>query len=121
MNTQIPISYSYDPEADAIMIKVENYKHSETIELDENVLMDFNKKGEFIALEILSLSHVLNTSIKSLENINSVDLIVKVTDYQIFVCAIFTLAKENHDEIKVTNASTINDVNIPLTETIATV
>ena len=56
MNTLIPISYSYDSEADAIMIKIENYKHSETIELDENVLMDFNKKGEFIALEILSLS-----------------------------------------------------------------
>jgi len=120
MKTLKPISYRYDVEADAIMIKVEKYKHSETIELDENILMDFNKKGEFIALEILSASHVLDTNIKSLENIDSVNLIIKVTDYQIFVCAVITLALENHDQIKVTNASTTNDISIPLAETIAT-
>ena len=116
----IPISYSYDPEADAIMIKVENYKHDETIELDDNILMDFNKHGEFIALEILSLSDVLDTSIESLENIKGVNLIVKVTDYQIFVSAVFTFSVENHNEVKATNASAINNINIPLTETIAT-
>ena len=51
MNTQIPISYEYDFEADAIFIKVENYEHAETIQLNNEVIMDFNKKGEFIALK----------------------------------------------------------------------
>ena len=81
--------------------------------------MDLNNNGEFIALEILSASHVLDTNIKSLENINSVNLIIKVTNNQIFVCAVVTLAIENHDQIKVCNASTINDINIPLAETMA--
>lgn len=119
MNTQIPISYNYDPEADALLIKTENYEHETTIQLNDNVIMDFNKKGEFIALEILSVSHLLETTIKSLENISSINLIVKVTDYQIFVSVVFTVPIKNHKEIKTTNASIINNINIPLTETIA--
>lgn len=120
MNTQISISFNYDPKTDALLIKTENYGHETTIQLNNNNnIMEFDKKGEFIALEILSVSHVLETSIKSVENINSINLIVKVTDYQIFVSVVFTLSVENHKEIKTTNASVINNIDIPLSETIA--
>ena len=107
------ITYKYDSEADAISIKVENYEHEESIELNNNVIMDLNKEKQFIGLEILSASHVLKTTKVSLENIVNIVLYLKVTDYEIFINGIFTLPVSGHEEIKVTNASILNDINIP--------
>lgn len=66
-----------------------------------------------MGLEILSASHVLKTTKSSLENIANIVLYLKVTDYEIFVNAIFTIPGSNHEEIKVTNASILNKINIP--------
>ena len=74
---------------------------------------DVNKKNEFIALEILNTSYVLNVDESSLKNIHDITLSVRVTDYEIFVNAIFTLSVSNHKKIKVTNASITNDIKIP--------
>lgn len=38
------IDYKYDSEADAIFIKIEDYIHEESIQLNNNVIMDLNKK-----------------------------------------------------------------------------
>jgi len=107
------ISYNYDSEADAISIKIENYEHEESIQLNNNVIMDLNKEKQFIGLEILSASHILKATESSLENIASIVLYLKVTDYEIFVNAIFTLPVSDHEEIKVTNVSILNDINMP--------
>ena len=56
---------------------------------------------------------MLDVDESSLENIRDISLSVKVTDYVIFVNAIFTLPVSNHEEIKVTNASIANDINMP--------
>ena len=116
MNHEL-VSHTYDPIADALFIKVKNYEHEHSIQLNNNVIMDLNKEKQFIALEILSASHTLNTSISSLENIIAIVLHVKVTDYTIFVNGMFTLTVHNHEEIKVTNASILNDFNIPKMDT----
>ncbi|MDR0911527.1 MAG: DUF2283 domain-containing protein [Methanobrevibacter sp.] len=87
-----PITYTYDPLADALFIQVENYEHENTIELNNDVMMDFNKNDEFIALEILSASKVLDTTKFSLKNIISIDLHLKITNDQIFINSIFTYA-----------------------------
>ena len=117
MMNQAPISYTYDPVADALFIKVKNYEHEHSIQLNDSIIMDLNKEKQFIALEILNASLVLNTSISSLEDIINIVLYVKVTDYQIFVNGIFTLAIHDHEEIKVTNASILNDINLPNMDT----
>jgi len=107
------IDYKYDSEADAISIKIENYEHEESIQLNNNVIMDLNKEKQFIGLEILSASHILKTIKSSLKNIANIVLYLKVTDYEIFVNVIFTVPGSDHEEIKVTNASILNDINIP--------
>jgi len=107
------INYKYDSEADAISIEVEDYEHEESIQLNNNVIMDLNKEKQFIGLEILSASHVLKTTKTSLENIVNIVLYLKVTDYKIFVNGIFTLSVSGHEKIKETNASILNDINIP--------
>ncbi len=109
----IPINYKYDITVDALMIKVDKYEHETSVPLTDDIIMDLNKKGEFIALEILNASHVLDTTPESLENITNIDLTVKVNDYQIFINSIFTLPVKDHEEIKATNATTTNDINIP--------
>ena len=109
----ILIDYKYDSTVDALSIKVENYEHERSVQLTDDVIMDFNKDNKFVALEILNASHVLAVNEHSLENIRNIDLSVKVTDYQIFVNAIFTIPVSDHEEIKVTNASIVNDKNIP--------
>jgi uncharacterized protein YuzE len=117
MISQESISYTYDSQADALFIKVKKYEHETSIQLNDNVIMDLNKEKQFIALEILSASHELKTSISSLEEITNIVLFVKVTDYQIFVNGIFTLTSHNHEEIKVANASILNDINLPTMDT----
>jgi uncharacterized protein YuzE len=109
----IPINYKYDITVDALMIKVDKYEHETSVPLTDDIIMDLNEKGEFIALEILNAPHVLDTTPESLENITNIDLTVKVNDYQIFINSIFTLPVKDHEEIKATNATTTNDINIP--------
>jgi len=109
----ILVDYKYDSTVDALSIKVKDYEHERSVQLSDDVIMDFNKDNEFIALEILNASYVLDTNESSLENIRDIALSVKVTDYEIFVNAIFTLSVSNHEEIKVTNASIANDIKIP--------
>ncbi|MDR0911860.1 MAG: DUF2283 domain-containing protein [Methanobrevibacter sp.] len=115
MNNKLnSINYKYDDTVDALMIKVNNYAHESTVPLTDDIIMDLNKKDEFIGLEILDASKLLDASPESLKNIIAIDLIVKVTNYQIFISAIFTLPIHNHEEIKVANTTLINDINIPL-------
>lgn len=107
------LNHEYDCEVDALYIKVKDYPNPKAVPLTDNIVLDFTKEGEIVGLEIINTSHVLNTTVKSLENINSIDLIVKVTEYQILVNAIFTLPIKDHDEFKIANATVVNDSNIP--------
>ena len=73
----IPINYKYDITVDALMIKVDKYEHETSVPLTDDIIMDLNEKGEFIALEILNASQVLDTIPGSLENISNIDLELK--------------------------------------------
>ena len=68
------INYKYDDEADAISIKVEDYVHEESIQLNNNLIMDLNKEKQFIGLEILNASHELKNSKSSMENLANIVL-----------------------------------------------
>ncbi|KZX11560.1 DUF2283 domain-containing protein [Methanobrevibacter curvatus] len=70
------LNHEYDCEADALYIKVKDYPNPEAIPLTDNIVLDFTKKREIVGLEIINTSHVLNTTVKSLGNINSIDLII---------------------------------------------
>ncbi len=43
----------YDPDADAMYVSLRKDKVDTTKEIDENTIIDFNKKGEVIGIEIL--------------------------------------------------------------------
>jgi len=46
----------YDSAADVSYIRIRRDKVAETIELDDNLIVDLNDKGEIVGLEILSFS-----------------------------------------------------------------
>jgi len=57
----------YDKEVDAAYIyideEVKNKKAKKTIELDDNIIIDFDNKGKLIGVEILDASKVLNKEV----------------------------------------------------------
>jgi len=44
---------TYDPEADAMYIYIKEDEVETTKPIDKNIILDFNKKGEVIGIEIL--------------------------------------------------------------------
>ena len=57
----------YDKDVDAAYIyideEVKNKKAKKTIELDDNITIDFDEKGKLIGMEILDASRVLNKGV----------------------------------------------------------
>ncbi|MFH1187200.1 MAG: DUF2283 domain-containing protein [Candidatus Levyibacteriota bacterium] len=58
------MKFEYDKEADAAYICMEdsiaNGQVQKTIELDDNIIVDFDKNGKLLGIEILSASKVLH-------------------------------------------------------------
>ena len=54
----------YDQEADALYIKVKNDKVDHTKEIDLNTILDFNKGGEIIGIEIIGASKIFSGDAK---------------------------------------------------------
>lgn len=50
---------TYDPEADAMMIRFKDATISESDEITPNVIADFDDDGEVIGIEILSASRLV--------------------------------------------------------------
>ena len=57
----------YDKETDAAYIYVEypikKGEAKKTIELNENIILDFNEKGKLLGVEILNASRILNKKV----------------------------------------------------------
>jgi len=58
------MKFEYDKEADAAYIYLEDSiakgEAEKTIELNDNIVVDFDKNGKLLGIEILSASKVLN-------------------------------------------------------------
>lgn len=58
------MKFEYDKEVDAAYVYIEhpikNGEVKKTIELNENIILDFDKKGKLLGMEILNASKVMN-------------------------------------------------------------
>ncbi|MGL6298337.1 MAG: DUF2283 domain-containing protein [Methanobacteriaceae archaeon] len=107
----------YDPTADALSInKKIDYKQEFCVELNQDVIMDFDKNGSPISLEILHVSEILKTTKVNLMKIISVVLEIKITKDTINVDANFVIDVRNNKQSKSTSANTINNYDIPVME-----
>lgn len=117
-NNGILIEHSYDPDADALFIsKVDNYDYDESVELTNDVILDFDMNGEASALEILNASKVFNVSKYSLGNIGPISMKIGVNKKVICLKLGIGVLVHNKELLKSLNHSAINDINAPVMQT----
>ncbi|RBQ23076.1 hypothetical protein ALNOE001_12010 [Candidatus Methanobinarius endosymbioticus] len=61
------LNYEYDSELDALYIKNRDYDSPKATSLTDNIMLDLTEKEEVVGLEIINISHSLNTSVQNLE------------------------------------------------------
>lgn len=57
----------YDPDADAMLIKLKEGKIDHTKEIDMNTIVDYDKKGNVIAVELLFVSERTPSPLKEIQ------------------------------------------------------
>lgn len=64
-------NFSYDSDNDDLFIYQENKKSAGAIELG-NFILDFNKKGDLVAMQILNTTEVLSKILSTLINVSEI-------------------------------------------------
>lgn len=51
------MKFHYDKKVDALYIRFNNQRYKESREVDDGVLLDYDRSGKIIGLEVLDASH----------------------------------------------------------------
>ncbi len=117
-NDGILVEHSYDPDADALFInKVKDYDYDESVELTNDVILDFDVEGEASAVEILNASKVFNVSKFSLNNIGPISMKIGVNEKLICLELSIGVLIHNKESLKSINHSAVNDIDAPIMQT----
>lgn len=112
------VDYKYDGEVDALFIHVKNeFSYATSVELDNNVILDFDKKNVPVVLEILNASKILKTTKFSLRNIQDINVNINVSDESISLKLDLTVLIHNKNRIQKVDTFTSNDIGIPSIQT----
>ena len=110
----------YDSEYDILVIKIENhYDFGKTIEMEEGVLLDFDKNNIPVAIEILDASKRFNVPRYSLKNIPEFNMKIQVNDEVIKVYIELAVIIHNKKLSETWNGLTGNNEHIPVIEVTA--
>lgn len=116
--SNLKIEHSYDADADALFInKVGNYDYDESVELRNDVILDFDINLKPSALEILNASKILNVPKYNLKNIKSISMKIGVNKELICLDLSLKVLIHNKTLLKSLNNSAINDINAPVMHT----
>ena len=118
MNTiNFDVRYNYDIEVDALFIYKVNYvggsDYEESIELNADIILDFDKEGFPIVLEVLNASNVFKLPKSSIGNIDNIQMSVGISEKIINLNINMEVLNGNIKELKSTNSMAINDINLP--------
>ena len=117
-NINLELEHKYDPEVDAIFISVKKkYDYKTSIELNNDIILDFDKNENPVALEILNTSKVLGVSKSNLENIKNIRIDVNIDEKSIKLNACFDIFIDNHEKTTRVSPFTSNNIGIPNIET----
>ena len=118
IDEDILIEHSYHPDADALFINmVEQYDYEKSIELANNVILDFDHNGKTVALEILDASKVFNVSKTSLRNIGPISMKVMIDEKLICIelsIGVFIHKKEIHKSLNHSTSNSINAISMDI-------
>lgn len=107
----------YDAKTDVLFLKIDTpYSYKESVELADNVILDFGEDNIPVALEILDASKYFHVKPFSLRNFNF-EMAIDVEKDSIHLEASFMfLVHQKKEEIPV-NLHTANDMELPSTQT----
>ena len=57
----------YDPDADAMYIRLSDEEIDKTLKIDDNTILDYDKKGQLVGIEILFVKERMPTLLKEIK------------------------------------------------------
>lgn len=116
--TNFEVDYRYDMDVDGLFVYVSgDYQYDTSIELNNDVILDFDESGIPVALEILNASHVLKVPKYALNGIEEIKMSIKVNEKSISLKAGFGVILHNREQTQLVDTFTSNDIGIPTMET----
>ena len=75
------VEYDYDSQEDSLFIyRVEDYEYEVSLELDNNVILDIDKKGKPVAFEFLNASKIFNLKKGYFNNLTKITIQSTISD-----------------------------------------
>lgn len=108
------IIYMYDDSSDILGIKVtQDFQYGETVEMDDGLLLDFDKNNVPVSLEILDASKRFNISKESLKSIVFLRMDVFVDDLSICLNVVMGVMIGNIENKQKIDSYASNYCNLP--------
>lgn len=112
------VLYDYDYKNDSLFIYCEDpYNYEESLELDNNVILDFDAEGKPVAFEFLNASHVFDLDKSYFKNLVHIGIQAGITEDIISLKVQLIVPVHNKNQIFDVNRVTSNLNNIPSMET----
>lgn len=107
----------YDKQSDTLYLRVvDPYQYKESIELADNIILDFDSENIPVALEILDASKYFRVKPYALRNF-ALDMNIHIQSDKITLKAKFIISTHNKKEEVPVNVGTINDIELPTMRT----
>lgn len=118
MQDKVLMIKEYNAQVDILYLRIANeYKYKESVELGDNIILDFDQHYMPVALEILDASKFLGINKLSLMNKFGLDMEINIRKDRIAINALFLLQLHQKQLKKPLDISTINDLDIPHMQT----
>jgi uncharacterized protein YuzE len=117
-NKNFVMNKDYDAQFDVLYLRIEpEYKYKESIEIGDNIILDFDENYVPVALEILDASKFFNVDKFSLKQDIGLNMQIHIKKDFITIEAKFIFIVRNKKELMPFNVETNNDINLPVNET----
>ena len=108
------LEYSYDMEVDSIHIKIaEDYDYSESLELEDGIILDFSSEGIPVCLEILDISQLFEVEMECFENIENINISIAITNSSISLNLVMEVLRKSEMLNQPFSTIAKNIINLP--------
>lgn len=108
------LKYMYDYYSDVLGVKVKNdFIYHETVELEDDVLLDFDKNDVPVSLEIMDASKRFNIPKSSLNDLKFFNMTVVVDNKFITINVVIGVLIHNNENKQILESFTVNKYGIP--------
>ena len=108
------LKYMYDYSSDVFGVKVKNdFIYHETVELEDGVLLDFDKNDVPVSLEIMDASKRFNIPKSSLNDLKFFNMTVVVGNKFITINVVIGVLIHNNENKQILESFTVNKYGIP--------